>query len=927
MTPYPSQSAPAQPVEHFQVTTNPGIPPDVREQVFEARLLREVQTRWDLTKTSRPRRYYLHLVAALFAKAIHYVSWNHRTGMVEEWSQEKIAKCMYTPVPLLEYAVETIAAQYTNSNPRIVPMPADKNDPKTKAVVRVLTDFADYLDFEFYRADPYQRQTEAKMIPLRGAYNFLEWDKKGGAKLQLPQYEGEQGLLCTDCGYEVPQGEQACPHCGSTNIQPAMTGMTNAGPADTYAGCVRRHLVDPFQVEIYDRNRGIEESPYLIYDDIEFKTRILRRYPWLKAITGNAPLGNSNEGFLGIHYLLQLQTAVSNTGRLDQSQPDYLGMGAFTSSYAGSFLNESLCWRRRAWLDPEEYADWTTGDRPTQFPGDNRVIPPNTPVAPMFPDGLLLHIINGNQVVKLENQSKNAVWVYIAYRPSAEGLVGAGVNPLVSLNRGYDEANSFEMQALLMAALGIVIADERVKNIRNIPGSVATIPISARLPNESIMSLVGRLDMGGAQAISAAEPLKQGYRANFADLSMTASPNASNLDREGMGTATGVRYQSGAVNTLTGPPMELYSGAKAQVIEKAIALTRVHGIRPFMFGKYGETATRWLDPIVIPEKLRFGAAEDSWRPRTIETEREEVGAAIQLGIGLAEFTNPAVEDKAMRVFGLDSDTDDYEDWVVRGEKRLDALKAALPLAMQEAQQMAAQLASLPPEEQAQWQEAQEQGLIPTPEQAVAKRLIELAGVTPRPLDMDGHIHYVRFWKEIYNTDEFDSFPPPLQDAIEELYIMSQDGIGQAMAVATDQATTAQGPAMEAQAKMAAQQAQVEAQAGGQADAAKIEGEMALQQGEMALKAKEMEGKEKEIKAKTAESARDEKAAKGEHERTEKEEKLTHSNTLEIEKLKHKNAMELETKKAAARKQQAAQQAAKAKQSKAKSKSSSSKKRR
>lgn len=899
--------------DRFSVVADPGIPEDRSDESFEARLLDEVRKRWDLTRTSRPRRYYLQLVASLFAKAIHYVHWNHRSGMVEEWSQEKIAKCMYTPVPLLEYAVEVIAAQYTNSNPKIVPMPADKNDPKTKAVMRVLTDLADHLDFEFYRADPYQRQTEAKMIPLRGVYNFLEWDKKGGEKLQLPNYQGQEGLICADCGYDVEPGATTCPHCGSPNIKPMMTGMSNAGPIDAYTGCPRRHLIDPFQVEIYDRNRGIAESPYLIFDDIVFKTKILQQYLWLKAVTGNAPLGNSNEGFLGLHYLLQLQTAVSNTGRLDQSQPDYLGMGAFTSSYAGSFLNESLCWRRRVWLDPEEYAAWTTGKKPVILPGDNRTIPANTPLAPMFPDGMLITIINGNQIVKFDNQFKNDVWTYIAYRPSAEGLHGAGVNPLVSLNRGYDEANSFEMQALLMSALGIVIADERVKNVRNIPGSIATIPISARLPNESIQSLVGRLDMGGAQAISAAEPLKQGYRANLADLSMTASPNASNLDREGMRTATGVKYQSGAVNTLTGPPMELYAAGKAQVIEQAVRLIARHGIRPYMFGKFGETATKWFKPEDIPERVRFGTSADSWRPRTLETEREEVGAAIALGIGTNEFTNPTVEDKAMRVFGLDSDTDDYEDWVVRGEKRLDALKVALPLAQQEAAQMAAQLAALPPDEQALWQEAQEQGLIPTPEQRAVQRLIEIAGVTPRPLDLDGHVHYVRFWKEVYNTDEFDSYDPLLQGAIEQMYILSQDGIGQAMAVTTDQMTTGQAPAMKAAAEQQAAQMQQEAQAEGQAAAAETEGELALQQGEMRLKAQEQ-------KAKASEQQRDEKAAKADHARTQTEEKVKHSNALEIEKLKHRNAMETARIQAQARKQQAQEQRRKAKASKSKSSS-------
>jgi len=882
-------AASVQQIERFQAVSNPGTPDEKKDQSLEARLLAEVAKYWQLTALSRPRRYYLWLISALLSKAIHYTHFNQITGTVTEWSQEKVAACMYTPVPLLMYAVENLAAQYTSSNPKIVPMPANEDSPAMQAVVRGLRDYADYLDFEFYRADPHQRQTEGKLIPLRGAYSFLEWDKTSGGRITLPQYEPQGATMCADCGApsDAPAedagetGESPCPECGSNNVQQATVGLSNVGDVAGRTGCVKRNVIDPFQVEIYDRGRGVAESPYLFYDEVMFKTAALKCYSWLKAIGGNASLGNSSDGFLGLHYLLQLQTIVSNTGRLDQSQPDYLtafGGAMMTAGYQGSFLNDMLCWRRRAWFDAEVYADWTV-EKDTQLPGMDQPLPAGTRLGNVFPEGLLLHIMNGTQIVQCENQNKNKVWTYVGYRPPSEGLHGVGVNPLVSLVRGHDEATSYEMQALLMCALGIIVVDERVKGARNIPGSVATVPISARLQGESIQSLMGRLDMGGGQAIAAAEPIKQGFRANIADLSMANSPNASGLDREGMHTATGVKFQAGAVNTLTGPPMELYAASKAQVITNAVEMQRTYGIRPHAYGKFGDTITKLFDPMLLPEDIRFGVAEDSWRPTTLETQRDDVAAVGGIIAQLGPDADPALKDKVMEVFGLESTNDGYEDWAIRAAKRLEALKAAVPAATQEQQQVEAQLAALPPDQAAALQQAQQDGTAPPPPDP-AQRLIEIAGVAPRPLDVEGHVHYTRFWLNIYNSDEFDTFPPILQDAIESLYGASQDGIGQAGAVKTDQMVASQKPAMEAQA--AAEAATAQASQAGQGQ----------QQADAATAQAEAQGRA-QLQAKVADHISKEHLTAAEHERTIAMEKATHQREKELQAKEHKHAIELE----------------------------------
>jgi hypothetical protein len=865
-------------VERFNVV-NQTRPPEKKTQTFESRLIDTVADYYNLTRLSRPRRYYLWLMAALFAKGIHYVFYDPYRGSVEEWPQKKVSQCMYTPYPLIQYAVNVIASQYTTSNGQAIPMSEASEDPKIKAVLRSLKDYSDYKDWEFFRRDPQVRQTEAMMIPLRGCYSFVYWDKNAGPKMQVPRYGPQQQMVCADCGSEVANEgmdgtsgdpgvlpgagnvlgmgptdgatgplptpevprEGGCPHCGSQNIQAIAAGVELSGMLPARQGVSRREPVDPFQVEIFDRRRGVEASKHLTYDEILFKTEAMKDYPWLKDVKGTATMGNYQQGFLGLHYLAQLQILLSNTGQLDQSRPDWvgsLGPNANTLGYYGSYLHQLLCWRRRAWLDVEVYSgpDWIA-DKDTQLPGRNDLIPKGTKWAEVFPDGMLIHLVNGDTVVQVENQDKNKHWSYVAYRPSAEGLHGAGVTNLLSLNRGYDEASSFQMQALLDAALGRVLFDERITKFTNIPGKGTPVSIDARPLGEPMQNLMARVDVGGAQAIGAAEPVKESLRGQIGDLTMAANPQGAGLRPQGVGkeTATAARYNAGATSTLQAPPMELYAAHRAKSIEQAVELEKKHGFKPRGYTKHDETTVRWFDPLQIPEDVRWAVVNDSWQPRTMETKRENIGAAVSLGVGTGNLS-PAMEEQASRVFGLDEETDTYEDWAVKAEKRLDALKEMAPAVMQEAQQAALEV-----------QNPEEAMML---EQALPQRLIQLAQAAPQPMDQPGHGAYARYYGELYLKDDWDAYLPVLQQAITQLWQMHN------MAVQQEQM----------------QQAMQEAGVDPEAEASAREDE------EVSKETDRQRGEEAESKS---------------HKRQMKSEDTKHKHKIEQDKLKHKNALELE----------------------------------
>jgi hypothetical protein len=829
-----------------------------RARRWSARLLKATQEYYDFTKLSRQRRYPLWLYADAFAKGVHYFLYDPYQCKLEEMSEEKINECMYTPTPLLQQAVEGIAAQYGASNGRITSMPVDSDDPKVKAVVRGLREYADYIDWKFYQSNPSERQTECKLIPLRGVYNLIEFDRNAGAKVQLPQYEPVQKRVCGDCGEseqesddkttdsfsgvhgvlggiragaDMGQGassppdqfqpelsgqqdqrnviggnngdapsqydqQSACPSCGSPNLRTITAGLTNKGVVEKRVGEAKRHIFDAYQVEIYDRNRGIEESPYLICDDILFKTQAKKLYPHLKEVKGSASLGNYQDGYIGLHFLQQLQCLIGNTGALNQA-PDYmrtLGRSSWQVNDYGSFLSNLLCWRRRVWFDLDVYADWPIGDdKPVMLPGRSESIPPETKLGTIFPSGLCFTIINGDVVVLTENQDKNSVWSFCGYRMPSAGLHGTGVGSLISMIRGYDAANSFGLQALLMAALGIVIKDERVPKARNVPGSTITIPQSARLGNEPIQSLIGRLDMGGSQAIAAAEPIKEGFRGNIGSMSMSNNQYGGDLRPQGLGkdTATAARINAGSVGMLVNPPLELYAAHRAKVAEQAILVERANAIRPSRFGKFGDTVTKEFDAMDVPEDVRLGIAEESWRMRTLETQREDVAAAAQI-LPMVVGNEPLTE-KLYQVFGLDDDIGESDEWEMIAQKRMDALKAMagqFQAAYEQAQAQIEQMAMSDP-----------QGAMLAGQQIESQlplQLIQAANASPLPMEAKGHPHFIHYWENVRLSDEWDTFPPILQQAIQRLWAMSQQGIGQAGAIQTEQQVMATGPARDAQ---------------------------------------------------------------------------------------------------------------------------------
>lgn len=163
-------------------------------------------------------------------------------------------------------------------------------------------------------------------------------------------------------------------------------------------------------------------------------------------------------------------------------------------------------------------------------------------------------------------------------------------------------------------------------------------------------------------------------------------------------------------------------------------------MRPRWFSKFGQTRGKWLDPLNIPGDLRCRVEPDSAYPRTNEDVRRDTANAMGLGWGTGQ-NQPHVDEHISTVFNLPKGPNDYDDWKVKAEKRLDALKFG-------------------------YEALTEFGIAgETAVQFMIEQMTQICRPNPK---LDSHQAFIRFWTEYYLSDEYDELPQEVQTAIDLL---------------------------------------------------------------------------------------------------------------------------------------------------------------
>ena len=790
----PFQIAPDQ----FESVKAAANPPAVDQTAkVEDRLTERFKKYEESTRLNRRARQFIGFQAEMFWGGIQLFTYDYMLGCARIWDQED--QDMYCPINLTRWAVEMIAAEYGNSVPKLVPHSEQGEDRKTEASIPDLEYLADCLYFDFWRSDPELEQDEAHQVQFRGGVlGRVSFDPKAGPKLKVPRFKEQPQQLpgkiaCPDCGAygEVPpEGQEgvskgaasipagataaplsrgsggtspmqpqepdaddqpgfaptACPECGSPNAQVSPPTTVNTLAVEGYdeipQGALKYQPFDLLQVTISDRVKRISQAPWVRIDEICFRSKIKEEYGWVQ-IEDYAPVSGHEKS--GLRFLRLLQIAAGNSGELDQSRGYVLGQGL-------QLTDELTCVRSYVYMDVCEYAEWPGSPVPWQPPGSDQIIPAGVPPKQIFPKGLLCHLVN-DKVVKMEDVDKNDELDAFKYSPGRSGFYSSGIDNIVSINKARNEANSIQITWAKNASFGVTLVDEDVKVIENRAGWVGTV--ADRRPEESIGNHIFHQSTPGPSAEMQA--MKDSFTADAQLVEGVRNSNISGLPGPGMRTATGVQYQSATADSYAAQRLILRAAYRARMMNKATKQWKARALRPQWFTKYGETRGKYIDPLNLPGDVSFRVEEDSHQPTTNDDQRANAQAYIAVGGGSGKLP-PAIEDNLARVFRQNTGTDDYSLWKTKIEKRLDAMK---------------QIAEM---------FAQQPGIEQDPQ---ALQLL-MQPMMPRPLDKP--VMFIRFFDELYLSDEYDNFPPIMQLALDQLVmVFKMDG---AQKMATDQGLAA-----------------------------------------------------------------------------------------------------------------------------------------
>lgn len=209
--------------EQFAAVRTPPTPVQPTTSI-ESQLKKIIEKFWWMGRISRPRRQYIWAQGQLFSQGIHFFNYDWIKGRLEEWSVDD--QDMYCPVPLVEYAVENIASQYSKAKPRIVPQ-INSDEPKARAVAMSLQDVIDSIYDQLYGSNAEERQRESKLAPLRDlVVTLLEYDQNAGPMQTLPVLQG----------VPVMMGTAHCPDCGAMVDASAIGGAGNVSDVSGGSG-------------------------------------------------------------------------------------------------------------------------------------------------------------------------------------------------------------------------------------------------------------------------------------------------------------------------------------------------------------------------------------------------------------------------------------------------------------------------------------------------------------------------------------------------------------------------------------------------------------------------------------------------------------------------------------------------------------------
>jgi hypothetical protein len=706
----------------------PGTKPESQKRSFED-FARGLSTDFgEATYYTMQAFYQAWAKNELYHRGEQLITFDEFTGMWDEWTEEQ--KDLFHVVNYILPYVEMNAVEYSKSDPKFVTYTTSGDERRLTAAVEQAQYIVDCLKETLWNVE--EKQREGHIVQFRGqVYTRTYRDMFAKRKCRKPRYEmvdkklGQDLLECTGCGWHgntgntgmtggalggaLPSGADAnaqasggdqsaippdasappvkqssvptgppCPQCGAAQTilhpAPVAKSMTQTGVDLVDTWDVRSPFIDPFEVRTWDRALTPEDSPFLEWERVELTAKVKAQFKHAKIGADSSGGSNRIGGMDGLTFKRMLELSAGNdTTANKETRHSVIGQGFGRSN--ASVTDKLTCRRKSAYYEWYVYQDVVLEEDYT-IPHTGKVIVADVPLGKQFPDGLLIEYANG-EILDVLNFEKNSEWSGYKYIVTGAGAQGLGIQNGISMQDWANEMNSYQLTAIAGQANGITVVNGGLLKEGDIDMSPpAIVVVEDLMPGETLQSaLVHHETKGpGVEAVGMQNMMK-------ADMQFTLGARASSvtgLPGPEMDTATGVTYQEATSDAFAGMRLELAAWNKARRLEQAVAICQKFETYPVYRTKWGETKGKWLAGFSIPGDIKVRVEPDSHQPRTQETRKRDFMAARNAGYGDPN-TPPPLQREIAKLFNQQNYADQYEDWAMIGEKRLDLIRDTLEM--------------------------------------------------------------------------------------------------------------------------------------------------------------------------------------------------------------------------------------------------------
>jgi hypothetical protein len=536
-------------------------------------------------------------------------------------------------VPVINGHVEQAFMQLLRTDVQYEFAAKDQSNANEKLVAQMCEELA--VEEKVRLMDEEARMDEIMNSILAGvSYRCLVWGVNPDAPkiVNRMSYTDEQvetpgGRQCVDCGYEVPEGEETCSHCGSQNIRETSGAKyTRSIPQSKEVALGENLLHVPNLLSVQrDLNAGkLKHATFVVErDSLPLSDAEWRYQTRIKPDSGAQPID------------IRFQAEQART----TMQTD----AVIGSARGGSSSHSRPVTREYLYLDPVRYGAFYNGVEETTPDGDSC---PIGLLGDTYSDGLFVLIV-GDTIIKLKALNFRRRWTEVFYGKRAGSSRGSGLQSLMPLNDIINDSFNLDYSLGMAGHPFTAIARKYAKDLPEINNVlfVDNVPpqgldaVVKRFPGQAPTGFLGQT----SQRIEAAM--------QFIGGTQTLTGNYGAPDNQVMSTATGVAAsQENAAARMTGPIHQAIQADKEfmlqilENIQEYCAADKSPEQFKALVKRFGPDIVAYFFKCNFRQTMNINVAKNSDAPRSMALTQAKAMAFGQIAQAFARTEVPWAED-------------------------------------------------------------------------------------------------------------------------------------------------------------------------------------------------------------------------------------------------------------------------------------------